>query len=1535
MIEWKHTKHPVYLFYCFLHTRLGLFLRDYQYSKRLRLRALLTAVAFISFLFANGQKYAVSPSPYPVKVKQPDGSMLLVHGQGNEQNHITITEDGFTVVRNESGAYEYARLGRKGILVPSGITARNPGGRTQSEQNYLSNLPRYLRDTEKDILPERLSVQNENLAPEKVSGTMKLPVLLIGFPDIKSQFSKATFTDFMNKPGFNATGSFRDFYLQASGGKFEVNSDVLGWYVARHPREYYSTKNGDDRAGELVAEAIDAAEAAGVNFSVYDNNKDGRVDHIIVVHAGQGAEEGAITDYIWSHTWNLFSNARNYDGVNFDTYTILPETRDYGMVGIGVFCHEFGHFLGIPDLYDVFSFDGTSEGLGYWCLMASGSWLNYERTPSLPSAWVRERLGWIIPVTLGTPGIYTALPASSGTQCYKLATPDDNEYFLLENRYRSGFDSALPGNGLAIYHINTRNFGNFDEKNKLVDLEEADGRFDLDDNVNKGDAGDLFPGSSVNRSFNDLTNPNAQTYDEKISKIDIREIEQIDSIIKFRVGPGFIVGNDLTYLPENNSFTIARSLIDVSMVLKNAGNLKAGPFSVMLYVSADDTLTASDYKVLERSFEGMGPGSTSSITFSVDLSSVYPPIPVGKYYIGFMIDYQNSVEELNELNNSYVFRTNSFDLRQYANLAYIPALNNLFVNGNEVEASLRIRNSGNSATGQFRVGYYLSRNYPVSASDYLVGEETFAGLSSGEFINASFKANIENQIGKLPPGEYYLGFIIDPANSIGESVETDNAFTYSSHKISNVRLPNLTFDLGHNKLTIAKHDLTVDLSILNNGNMPSDTCRLGIYFSGDSTITESDYLLASLPVGFLGKGEGMAFNSVINLPSVTNVPAGKYFVGYLVDHTGRIEELTRKDNSYLFRDQPVNYSPVETVVLNKIICDGSSCTFMDSVMKVAGIYKFPKTGVNGKDTLFVVDLTVNPVNRSIVYYNICPGDSVVLPSGVYRENGVYIHSFSNHFGCDSIVYFNLKVNQPTSAVLNRSICQGDTIRIGRNRYFSTGTYSDTIQNRMGCDSTITLRLVVHPLKDTVLTRTVCQGDTVRVGKSKFFKSGTYRTLLTSHLGCDSTITLKLLVNPVSETTLSKSVCEGGDVKIGNSVFNKTGTYKTTLKNRSGCDSIVTLILKVNPVYKIYTDRTVCRGDTVRIGKFKYFRSGVYTSNLTSKAGCDSLVVLNLKVNNTDTTRLTKVICSGTEVKIGTTVYKNTGNYKMFLSNRSGCDSVILLNLTVVPLKETRLSRSICSGDSMIFAGKYYKTTGTYSKVYQAKTGCDSTVYLNLTVNPSHLVKIDKKICIGSAYVFGKRTLTEAGTYTDSLKNRYGCDSVVVLTLGIVPLPDVRLSAEYTIVSSDVLTLDAGTGFAQYNWSTGESSQKITIDRTKGLGSKLYSVTVSDSNACKSTARLVVTIIDNSYVVNDKEPNLKVYPNPSTGKINLLVEKVRGQFDIQVFNGSGQVVYKEEDYSTSNNYLKKVDLSRLIPGYYMVRVTSGADAMTEKFIITDR
>lgn len=391
-----------------------------------------------------------------------------------------------------------------------------------------------------------------------VKGTAKALVIMMDFTDV--HFDPLHDQTYWQHMLFDTSNpwSLASYYREASNGQFSVTGTIIGPVQSDHPMDYYGADSatGLDDAngsiGEMIREAVQKADGL-VNFRDFDqtdladvdhdgitNEADGTVDHIILIHAGPGQEGGGgtyVTNAIWSHRGYVYP-VETVDGVRVSGYTTEPDDGE-----MGVFAHEFGHDIGLPDLYDVAQ---LTEGVGEWDLMGTGSW-SYVwpdapgTRPAMLGAWARSKLGWLTPTTVTADSTGLVVPASVyAPVAYRLDVPGENpnEYYLLENRQLAGFDAGLPGHGLLIWHIDDSiaTPDNTDNSSRVVHprvyLAQADGNRDLELTPNnRGDGGDPFPGTSGNSEFSDLTDPNARAYSGVNSHIRVHNIAEVPNAL--------------------------------------------------------------------------------------------------------------------------------------------------------------------------------------------------------------------------------------------------------------------------------------------------------------------------------------------------------------------------------------------------------------------------------------------------------------------------------------------------------------------------------------------------------------------------------------------------------------------------------------------------------------------------------------------------------------------------------------------------------------------------------------------------------------------------------------------------------------------------------------------------------------------------------------------------------------------------------------------------------------------------------------------
>lgn len=416
------------------------------------------------FILSNASLWAMPAYPRPIDYKLPDGTTITIILKGDETIRWAQTPDGFSLLITEAGFFDYAKHSPEGDLVPSGIRASNISQRSSTEQSFLTHTQKGLNysDSQKSMFKSIRSLKAAQATQAfPTTGNRKLVCILMGFTDVPFTKTKSDFYNLFNQVNYNtngATGSVKDFYAENSYGQFNLTVDVYGPYSASSNMRTYgrNVKNDDFNPRALITEAVIAADAEA-NYANYDNDGDGIVDGVYVIYAGYGEEAGGSADAIWAHAWSI--SPQVLDGKTISKYSCSAELRGNSgstLTAIGVICHEFGHVLGAPDYYDTnYETGGDYSGTGDWDLMAGGSWNNNGVTPAHHNAYTKiYYYNWAQAQTLTNPGLITMQNASEySNSFYRINTATPGEFFLLENREKHRFDSAIPGSGMIIYHV--------------------------------------------------------------------------------------------------------------------------------------------------------------------------------------------------------------------------------------------------------------------------------------------------------------------------------------------------------------------------------------------------------------------------------------------------------------------------------------------------------------------------------------------------------------------------------------------------------------------------------------------------------------------------------------------------------------------------------------------------------------------------------------------------------------------------------------------------------------------------------------------------------------------------------------------------------------------------------------------------------------------------------------------------------------------------------------------------------------------------
>lgn len=415
---------------------------------------ILTAAALSALAFTAS---AVPAYPGLIEGTQPDGTPITFTLHGDESFSWARSLDGFTLLRNDAGFWTLARRGDDGLLAP---TKQIYSGKTIADKAAALGIPAMLPIDAKTAsayarAPRRAQASNLQVdATFPTTGKRDMLMLLVNFADTQTTYSASHFYSFMNAEGWKNIGSFRDFYLENSYGNLEINTTVTPWITLPYAKRMYT----EDNVGDMIKYALESI-ADQIDLTKFDNDGDGILDGLAIIHQGAGQEATGSTSDIWSHSSVLYG--LKVGGIEVRRYTIQPETfgNTQRISDIGVMCHEFGHNLGAPDFYDsdYGQSGGEFVGTGVWDLLGNGAWNgDYGDRPAHINMWQKIQFGWLTPTLLTETTQVLAMPdATDYPSAYRFNTTSPGDYFIIENRGQSEpFNSALPGSGLIITHVN-------------------------------------------------------------------------------------------------------------------------------------------------------------------------------------------------------------------------------------------------------------------------------------------------------------------------------------------------------------------------------------------------------------------------------------------------------------------------------------------------------------------------------------------------------------------------------------------------------------------------------------------------------------------------------------------------------------------------------------------------------------------------------------------------------------------------------------------------------------------------------------------------------------------------------------------------------------------------------------------------------------------------------------------------------------------------------------------------------------------------
>lgn len=607
---------------------------------------------------------------------------------------------------------------------------------------------------------------------------------------------------------------------------------------------------------------------------------------------------------------------------------------------------------------------------------------------------------------------------------------------------------------------------------------------------------------------------------------------------------------------------------------------------------------------------------------------------------------------------------------------------------------------------------------------------------------------------------------------------------------------------------------------------------------------------------------------------------------------------------------------------NLTLCEGE--TFPGQDWSTSGRYNY-QTTMGACEITVWVDLRVEQPKETFINQEVKFGECYEFGPNTLCQSGEYELRYTTVHGCDSTVYINLVVEELLIDTLPPvSVCSGGSYSPnGMDTVLTnTGLYQFHGMTAAGRPTLTILDFRVESEIITYMEEMVCEGNSSIINGQAYNQTGIYEFTYTAANGCDSIVILDLTIGSVMTTILNESIAADQFIVIGNNVVNLQGSYEFVFQSALGCDSIVQLELTIEgtPEPVVFDDVRVadeiCNGTLTRnlclkdlpflLGANTFFQGGTFDLIYVPPDGCVTDIRLELAVE-LNTELLTEQICEGDSYRLNNSEYTETGIYRDTLISvtSNNCDSIVILDLTVMPVRETTNSLTICWGDPFLINGQFITESGEYTQMYRTKFGCDSLVITNLTVeggpNPD---MVQRTLCAGDSYAddIGNQVFV-SGIYNFRFINESGCDSVVTLDL-LIP---------------DTIRQDIDTFFC-----VGEAFDFENFSVTR---SGIYRERFISSAGCDSLVKYTLTSLD--CEISSVQDADTIICGGNTGEFSFMLIKGQAPFSYQWSSENG--VWSGD--GTNLNLREEVVVEGLPSGEYSIVVSdrNGQEAILEVVI----
>ena len=454
-----------------------------------------------------------------------------------------------------------------------------------------------------------------------------------------------------------------------------------------------------------------------------------------------------------------------------------------------------------------------------------------------------------------------------------------------------------------------------------------------------------------------------------------------------------------------------------------------------------------------------------------------------------------------------------------------------------------------------------------------------------------------------------------------------------------------------------------------------------------------------------------------------------------------------------------------------IIGEDDSELLMMETPTIEGIYEVMVTTANGCYTSEPYDLKIETHEVYLGEEVICDGDTIFFGGFALTFEGFFQNNSYAVDGCDSITTLNVVVSNQTFGVINGQICDGELFEYHNISTTTPGTYYDTIPNLDGCDSLITVNLTEGDFQERAEFATICSGELFEEYGISTTVAGIHEILIDNPVGCDTLLTLTLEEEARPTQELNASICEGETYTDYGLAEISSGMYPIDIPASTGCDTLLTINLSVEEIPTEYIQASICDGDVYGDYGLSLTDTGIYDATVDYGAACDSIITIDLIVSDVVELNLTAYICEGEEYDqygIQTSV---PGPHQNTIEGSTSCDSIINLFLHVGTPSDSFLTEQICGSEFYDLYDIHTDSSGIYQTVIPNSFGCDSTITVNLEVLPELVEEeVFYSICEGESLELNNQLYYEEDIYTSNFITEAGCDSLLIINLTVDQQP---------------------------------------------------------------------------------------------------------------------------------------------------------------------